>query len=122
MSTQFRPLEIPPGVIAKPTKKMRSSNWAEVNLMRWVEQQLSPIGGQSQYPYAFASRCRLIHGWFGLDQTYHIAYLCEEHLYVDTGGVLTDITPGATGPGVGTGTITATATMATGFIQGRRLA
>ena len=104
MSTQFRPLEIPPGVIAKPTKNMRSSNWAEVNLMRWVEQQLSPVGGQAQYPYSFASRCKLIHGWFGLDETYHVAYLCEAHLYVDTGGVLTDITPGAVGPGVGTGT------------------
>ena len=48
MSTQFRPLEIPPGVVAKPTKQMSSSNWAEVNLMRWVEGQLAPMGGQAQ--------------------------------------------------------------------------
>ena len=93
MSTQFRPLEIPPGVVAKPTKQMKSSQWAEVNLMRWVEGQLSPVGGQSQYAYTFASRCKAVHGFFDLNAVYHIAYLCEQHLYVDTGGTLTDITP-----------------------------
>ena len=84
-----------------PTKKMQSSNWAEVNLVRWREQQLTPMGGQAlivQPPgasgtYQFASRCRRIHGWFDLTGQYHIAYLCERHLYVDTGGTLTDITP-----------------------------
>jgi hypothetical protein len=93
MSTPFQPLEIPPGVVAKPTKKMRSSNWAEVNCVRWTEGQLSPIGGQSQYNYAFASRCKRVHSWYGLDEVLHIAYLCEANLYVDTGGALIDITP-----------------------------
>jgi hypothetical protein len=94
MSTQFRPLEIPPGVVATATKKMRSSNWAEVNLCRWVEGQLAPVGGQAQYAYpAFASRCRKVHGWYGLDGIHYIAYLCETNIYVDIGGVLTDITP-----------------------------
>ena len=61
--------------------------------MRWREGKLAPVGGQMQYTYGFASRCRAIHGWFDLSEVYHIAYLCEAHLYVDTGGVLTDITP-----------------------------
>jgi hypothetical protein len=103
MSTQFRPIEIPPGVVAKPTKQMNSTNWAEVNLCRWVEGQLSPVGGQAQYTnvvdgietYQFASRCKKIHGWFGLDQVYRIAYLCEANLYVDEGGTLIDISPGS---------------------------
>ena len=86
MSTQFRPLEIPPGVVAKATKQQRSSNWAEVHLMRWVEGQMAPVGGQSQYNFTFASRCKRVHGWFGLNQGYHVAYLCERHLYVDTAG------------------------------------
>ena len=94
MSTPFRPLEIPPGVVAKPTKQMNSTNWAEVNLCRWVEGQLSPVGGQSQYNYAFASRCKRVHGWYGLDEVYRIAYLCEANLYVDVGGTLIDISPG----------------------------
>jgi hypothetical protein len=100
MSTQFRPLEIPPGVVATPTKKMRSSNWAEVNLMRWVETQMAPIGGQSKFNYTFASRCKAIHGWYDLQGTYYKAFLCEQHLYVEIGGVLTNITPtgGITAP------------------------
>ena len=93
MSTQFRPLQIPPGVVATPTKKMSSSNWAEVNLVRWREQLLMPIGGMQKYPYTFASRCKKIHTWFGLDGVQRIAYLCETNLYVDAGGTLTDITP-----------------------------
>jgi hypothetical protein len=95
MSTPFRPIEIPPGVVAKPTKQMNSTAWSEVNLMRWVEGQLSPVGGQSSYSYTFASRCRRIHGWYDLNRIYRIAYLCEQHLYVDQGGVLTDISPNA---------------------------
>ena len=93
MSTQFRPLEIPPGVVAKPTKQQRSSNWAEVNLMRWRDGEMIPVGGQSEYNFTFASRCKAIHGWFDLGQTYHIAFLCEAHLYVLTGGTLVDVSP-----------------------------
>ena len=93
------------------TKQMGSSQWAEVNMVRWIEGELTPIGGQAAYMYTFASRCRAIHGWFGLDQVYRVAYLCENNLYVDTGGVLQDITPdgGMTAPapliagGYGTG-------------------
>ena len=94
MTAQFKPLTIPPGVVATATKKMASTNYAETNMVRWVEGQLAPVGGQSAYPYVFASRCKRVHGWFGLDQIYRIAYLCEAHLYVDEGGVLTDISPG----------------------------
>ncbi len=69
--------------------------------MRWREGQLMPMGGQSQLSnvvggnetYKFASRCKKIHGFFDVSGLYHIAYLCEQHLYVDTGGVLTDISP-----------------------------
>ena len=101
MSTPFKPIEIPPGVMAMPTKKMRSSNWSEVNFVRWREGQLTPMGGQAQLSdissgtenYLFASRCKAIHGWYGLDGQYHIAYLCETNLYVDTGGTITDISP-----------------------------
>jgi hypothetical protein len=49
MSTPFKPIQIPPGVVALPTKKMRSSNWSEVNFMRWREGQLMPMGGQVQF-------------------------------------------------------------------------
>ena len=93
MSSQFHPIEIPPGVVTKPTKNMRSSNWAEVNLMRWIEGELQPIGGQQIYAYTFASRCKAIHGWYDLAGQYHVAYVCEQNVYVDTAGTLTEITP-----------------------------
>jgi hypothetical protein len=93
MSTQFRPLSIPPGVWATPTKQVRSTQWAGVNLMRWVEGQLQPVGGQQQYNYGFASRCKAVHGWYALDGIYYTAYLCEQNLYVDAGGTLFDISP-----------------------------
>lgn len=101
MSTPFKPIQIPPGVAAMATKKMQSSNWSEVNMVRWREGQLTPMGGQAQFTnvvggveqYQFASRCKAIHGWYDLAGTYHIAYLCETNLYVDTGGTLVDITP-----------------------------
>lgn len=49
MSTAFQPIEIPPGVVSTATKKMRSSNWSEVNAIRWREGQLQPMGGQAQF-------------------------------------------------------------------------
>jgi hypothetical protein len=91
--TDFVPIQIPPGVVTQPTKTMRSSNWAEVNMFRWIEGEMQPIGGQSKYAYSFASRCKAIHGWYDLLGIYHVAYVCEQHVYVDTAGVLTDITP-----------------------------
>ena len=72
---------------------MSSTNYAEVNMVRWVEGQLAPIGGQTRYNFAFASKCKAVHGFFDLGQVYHIAYLCEANIYVDTGGSLLDITP-----------------------------
>ena len=93
MSTDFRPVEIPPGVVAKPTKKMRSSNWAEVNAVRWTEGQMSPIGGQQIISATFASRCRAIHQWFDLNGKSYVAYLCETNVYVDDGTTIAEITP-----------------------------
>ena len=99
MSTAFKPLEIPPGAFRRRLRKCARSNWAEVNFVRWREGQLTPMGGHALLinpdgsPYRFASRAKKIHGWFDLTGEYHIAYLCEQHLYVDTGGTLTDITP-----------------------------
>jgi hypothetical protein len=93
VSTDFKPLEIPPGVVATATKKMSSSNWSEVNCVRWSSGQLTPIGPQVQYNYQFASRCKAVHGWYGADKVYRTAYLCEAHLYVDVGGIMYDISP-----------------------------
>jgi len=100
MTVNFAPLEIPPGIVRMATAVSRSTNWSAGNNIRWVEGKLQPIGGQSivNYP-AFASSCRLIHPWFDLQGEYHVAYVCEKNVYVDTGGVITEITPTGGMPG-----------------------
>ena len=83
-----------------PTKQVRSTAWAEVNNVRWREGALQPVGGQQQYSFTFASRCKAIHTWYDLNEVLYIAYLCETNLYVDVDGALFEITPtgGITGP------------------------
>ncbi|HEY1878306.1 MAG TPA: hypothetical protein VGG68_00085 [Caulobacteraceae bacterium] len=93
MPGQLQPLEIPAGVVSMPTKRMRSSNWSEVNAIRWIEGQMQPIGGQEKINYSFASRCRKVHTWYDLTGQIYIAYLCETNVYVDKQGALTEITP-----------------------------
>jgi hypothetical protein len=95
MGGQLQPLEIPSGVVAMPTKRMRSSNWSEVNAVRWIEGQMQPIGGQEKIAYGtpFASRVRRIHTWVDLSGQVYVAYLCETNVYVDKQGTLTEITP-----------------------------
>ena len=67
MSTQFRPLGNPGRRRRHRDAEDALDAWSEVNCVRWSEGQLSPVGGQAQYAYDFASRCRAIHGWYGLD-------------------------------------------------------
>jgi hypothetical protein len=95
MAGQLQPLELPPGVVAMPTKRMRSSNWSAVNAVRWIEGQMQPLGGQELITYdtPFASRVRRIHTWYDLNGQVYVAYLCETNVYVDKEGTLTDITP-----------------------------
>jgi hypothetical protein len=92
-SGRMQPLEIPPGVVAMPTTRMRSTNWSAVNAIRWIEGQMQPLGGQEKLAYTFASRCRAIHGWYDLQGNYLTAYVCEQHVYVDKQGALINITP-----------------------------
>ncbi len=54
---------------------------------------MAPVGGQSQFNLHSQSRCKRVHGWFDKNQVYRIAFLCERHLYVLTGGTLVDISP-----------------------------
>jgi hypothetical protein len=87
-------IEIPAGVVATPTKRSRSANWAETNLVRWIDGKLAPIGGWSKVNYpAFASKIRAIHRWTTNNGTKLIGYLCEGHVYVDAGGTIYDVSP-----------------------------
>lgn len=88
-------LEFPPGVVTKPTKAGSSVNWQETHLMRWIGDELTPVGGWEKLSYPdFASKVRKIHSWLTNAGAKYTAYLCESHCYVDDGsGVLLDISP-----------------------------
>jgi len=91
---QFSPLTLIPGVKTTPTKTSRSANWQEVNLMRWVAGKMRPVGGWEKLAYdPFPSDCRATHTWSDLAGREITAYLCEQHVFVDLGDGLVDISP-----------------------------
>lgn len=87
-------IEFPAGMSTAPTKASSSAYWRDGNLVRWVDGRLRPLGGwdRTTYPVT-ASPIRHTLAWRDLLGRRYIAYLCEEHLYVDISGVLTNITP-----------------------------
>lgn len=95
MAIEPKSISIPPGVVSLPTKKTNSANWQETNLMRWVGGKMSPVGGWAKLNYsAFASPLRYMHRWTTSSGANLVAYLCEQHVYVDQGdGVLLNISP-----------------------------
>lgn len=93
-------LTIPPGVANQVSRRTNTSNWREVNLVRWENGTLSPVGGWTKSSLTgFQSKLRAIHRWQSNAGKVYVAYLCEEHCYVDNGDSLVDITPS---DGIGT--------------------
>lgn len=97
-------IELPPGVVNERSRRSNQANWREANLVRWDNNTLQPVKGWEKLDYAsFASPIRAAHRWTDNTGVQHIAYLCEEHCYVDSGeGSVLDITPegGLTPPAV----------------------
>lgn len=88
------PIDLPPGVVNIAAKTKKTANWREVNLVRWDNATMRPVGGWEAVDYTpFASRHRASHKWIANDGRMYIAHLCEEHCYVDEGTSLIDITP-----------------------------
>lgn len=87
-------IQIPAGVYHAPTPASKSAQWREVNLVRWIEDKLTPVGGWSKLEYNRPlSRIRKMHRWIANDGREWNAFLCEGHIYVDIDGVLVDVSP-----------------------------
>lgn len=89
-------IDFPPGIVNETSRRRNKVNWREGHLVRWEGNTLMPIGGWQKLAYSgeFASPLRSIHRWVDNSGIRHIAYLCEQHCYVDSGdSVLKDITP-----------------------------
>lgn len=90
------PLTAAPGVVSLPTSAKNSASWSEANLIRWKEGKLTPVGGWARLDLMLtASPVRRVHQWRDTTGAPWIAYLCEQHVYVEIGGALVDITPAA---------------------------
>lgn len=88
-------IELPPGVVDRRSLRSNQANWSEVNLVRWSDGDMFPVGGWEAFAYPdTASPIRNIHKWTSNDGHQITAYLCESHCYIDMGdSVLVDITP-----------------------------
>jgi hypothetical protein len=88
------PIDIAPGVTNTESKVRGATNWREVNMIRWEANTLIPIPGwEEQVTGPFASKLREMHRWMTNAGLLVTAYLCERHLYYDTGENIVDITP-----------------------------
>lgn len=98
------PITLPAGVVHSASKAEKSTNWREVNLIRWTRDTTRPIEGWENTGIGpFASRLRAVFKWASNTLNEYTAYLCEQHLYVQILDELRDITPagGIVGPGTG---------------------
>lgn len=98
----FIPLKIPGGAYRNGTDLMSQGRWRDVNLVRWHEDTLRPIGGwrQRQDVNINGTARRLI-AWEDNSADRYIAAGTDDAIYVvSAGGVKTDITPASFTPGI----------------------
>lgn len=91
------PLQIPPGVYRNGTDYEGSNRWRDVNLVRWHNGSLRPVGGwieRDDLSAALTAAPRAAHAWVdntgGVNQAYGTA---NELIYVNASGTSYDITP-----------------------------
>jgi hypothetical protein len=91
------PLQIPAGVYRNGTDFEGSNRWRDVNLVRWQNNSLRPIGGWTErddLSSALTAVARAAHAWkdntAGVNQAYGSS---NELIYVNASGTAYDITP-----------------------------
>ncbi|ANN76813.1 hypothetical protein BAU07_06520 [Bordetella flabilis] len=100
MPDDLLPLDIPPGVYRNGTEYEAKGRWRDVNLIRWYNGRLRPVGGwqrMTKVPLAGIPRALLT--WRDLREVRHAAIGTDSKLYVNEGGESTDITPANLAPG-----------------------
>lgn len=89
------PLDIPPGVRRMGTDLQATGRWRDVNLVRWREGTIRPVGGwRIRVASAFASLPRALHVWEDNSADHHGAAGAFDKLYhISASNTVTDITP-----------------------------
>ena len=116
---KYLKLAIPPGVRWHGTEYQCENRWHDVNLMRWDQGNMLPVGGWLHYldsdsdpsPVSIPDSmvAREAHAWFLNEASgangagYYLAVACPTHLYVMNGlGEVQKLTDGKTLPGAET--------------------
>lgn len=89
------PLDIPPGARRIGTDLQSSGRWRDMNLVRWREGSLRPVGGwRERVASAFASTPRALHAWKDNSDGFQTVAGAYDSLYhVNASGIVSDITP-----------------------------
>lgn len=84
-----------PGVDVEDTTTLNEGRISACNLIRWFAGLPEKLGGWSQYPTSpnFVGTCRGLFGWGAFNGSAYLAVGTDQRLYVNTGGLLGDITP-----------------------------
>jgi hypothetical protein len=109
------PISIPPGVFRSGTELQSTGRWYDVNLVRWTEGAMEPIGGWEVRPISvLTGKARSLLTWKTNSSVRLMAAGTSSKLYAVTqSNVLVDITPvsftagsddASTGAGYGIGT------------------
>jgi len=95
------PISIPPGVYRNGTELDSSGRWYDVNLVRWVEGMMRPVGGwQARTSTALTGKARGMIAWRSNNSTRYISVGTHSKLYAITqSSVIVDITPTGFVPG-----------------------
>jgi len=95
------PISIPPGVYRNGTELDSSGRWYDVNLVRWVEGMMRPVGGwQERTTTALTGKARGMISWRSNNSTRYISVGTHSKLYAITqSSVIVDITPTGFTPG-----------------------
>ena len=89
------PLDIPPGARRIGTDIQASGRWRDMNLVRWREGTIRPVGGwRVRANNAFSSLPRALHVWQDNSADHHVAAGAFDALYhVSPSNTVVDITP-----------------------------
>ena len=88
-------IELPPGLLARGTKRRSRGRWLDGDLIRWREGDIGPIGGWKAFGKTpVQGKARSIQTWSARNNAIWAAIGTHTHLYIATrGGVMHDVTP-----------------------------
>lgn len=93
---QYLPIRIPPGVSRNGTEYQTEGRWYDVDLVRWYENVMRPVGGWVKPTEdTISGTARGIFTWRDNDNNRWCAIGSDQGLYIWNGGTIYDVTNGS---------------------------